>query len=660
MVKINLSVTHQIILGLGCMVLFISSVGIGGLWGTSKINDKFNNVVYQSTPLLVGGYKQTILLQQANQILLKLLNDGEPENIEALQEIFNKKIEEYYLSAAAYKGDMQETELDVHRNSVLQVQGFEAAAKELQVLHKDALLTRIIVLEQEAKFNVLADSASVFLQEFAQKSRDKKLETASNKLLRKLNRYRNLIRIYVQDGDFPALAKQVDGAAQEIDKLYSDIKKLSSRAGAISVLIDGYSTMLGSHEGLIASYKKESQLQTVLEEKHQLTNHLLLQAESAVGRYLTIAEQDMLLAAKQADNTIRGSKLIIYGLSGCALVLASLIGFWVVMAIRGPLAKIQDLLRRLADGDFSVRYEDPRSDEFGDLGNSLNTVIGSLHEAMGQVEKGSMALSKLASSNTQISEKAADASNSQSEHLETTASAISELEISATEIARYSENTLEEVQGAETTINELRNTLKRTINSTSHQAERFTHAIEVVGLFKEDSQNINIILETIRSLAEQTNLLALNAAIEAARAGEQGKGFAVVADEVRELAMKSHNATENIQSMVQQMRARINSIVIEIEESGEIVKECVDNALSSEEALSHVKNAMDEIKEMNLQIASASTQQSAAVKDICTSVVDISTKSGDLLKASKVVAEGSKSLLEISHEQRSLVQSFTL
>jgi methyl-accepting chemotaxis protein len=196
------------------------------------------------------------------------------------------------------------------------------------------------------------------------------------------------------------------------------------------------------------------------------------------------------------------------------------------------------------------------------------------------------------------------------------------------------------------------------IHSIEELAKEIGNASNVITNLEQDSENIGSVLDVIRGIAEQTNLLALNAAIEAARAGEQGRGFAVVADEVRTLASRTQQSTQEIQTMIERLQQGAHNAVDVMKASQSRTTDTVGHANKAGEALNSISNYVGDINDMNLQIASAAEQQSAVAEEINQNVVRITDIAQHTSDSMQEIASSSNDLAQLSSNLDTLVSNF--
>ncbi|WP_410478594.1 methyl-accepting chemotaxis protein [Pseudomonas sp. zfem004] len=238
------------------------------------------------------------------------------------------------------------------------------------------------------------------------------------------------------------------------------------------------------------------------------------------------------------------------------------------------------------------------------------------------------------------------------------ATAVQEMTATAQDVARNATQAAQAASEADRAANQGLEIVRDTSHSISALAGEIGRAVTVVQDLARDSENINAILVAIRAIAEQTNLLALNAAIEAARAGEQGRGFAVVADEVRNLAQKTQQATQEIQQMIQQLQQGTREVVKVMEDSQGKTDVSVQQASRAAQSLESITQAVSVINDMNTQIASAAEQQSAVAEDINRNVISIGQVAGEVAGGADESSQASAELTKLAEQQRRLINQF--
>jgi methyl-accepting chemotaxis protein len=284
------------------------------------------------------------------------------------------------------------------------------------------------------------------------------------------------------------------------------------------------------------------------------------------------------------------------------------------------------------------------------------------------LEKFQASIGQVGGSSTRIAEASKDMSaitlhttqaiQEQKSQTEQLATAMNQMTDTVQEVAK---NTAEAANGAAQAITEsdagrkVVNRTTETINSLSKSISRASSAIQKV---EGDTKNVGTVLEVIRSIAEQTNLLALNAAIEAARAGEQGRGFAVVADEVRILASRTQGATQEIQQMIESLQTGTQEAVKLMTESSEFSQKGVEQTLKAGDALVGIVNAVSTINDMNIQIAGAAEEQGAVAEEIHRNVSSISEVANQTTDNAEQTAQASGDLARLADDLNTLVTQF--
>ncbi|MBY4676641.1 methyl-accepting chemotaxis protein [Marinobacterium arenosum] len=297
-----------------------------------------------------------------------------------------------------------------------------------------------------------------------------------------------------------------------------------------------------------------------------------------------------------------------------------------------PLHELEHALKDVAsgDGDLTRRLSTDSDPEFAILAEHFNSFTDKLRGLINEVKHAGQEIKHSTERSSEGALASSQDMSNQLNELEMLAAAMNEMVASATQIAGNAQQAAEGVRSAEHSVTEGGDSLAHTTEAISHLSEHVDEAVNVVVNLETASENIESILAVINDIADQTNLLALNAAIEAARAGEQGRGFAVVADEVRTLAHRTTESTKEIRQMIEQLQQGTRSAVDTMNSSKEVVVGAVERAQRLVDSFDQIKQAMHKITEMNVQIASASEEQSLVceeinrnamkIKDICSQV----------------------------------------
>ncbi|WP_335916206.1 methyl-accepting chemotaxis protein [Shewanella algae] len=330
------------------------------------------------------------------------------------------------------------------------------------------------------------------------------------------------------------------------------------------------------------------------------------------------------LAIAKVENEQQNSFMLglaLFGLIALVLVISTVV---IIRSIMGPVERITGVISRIEQQkDLSLRCDVGSNDELGMIGRHFNSMVESFQKLIEQVIE---SVDAMRQSCEELSRNAISASEGVSKQLNETdmvATAITEMGATIDEIAKNTELAAGKAEQTHHNAQEGQIGVEDTISKIQSLAQQLDDSANVVAELEKDSQTIGSVLDVIRGIAEQTNLLALNAAIEAARAGEQGRGFAVVADEVRSLAMRTQESTEEIASIIQTLQSRTHSIVDIMEQSQKQGGESAQQAASAGTLLAQINADVTNIMDMSTQIAAAIEEQSMVAAEVNKNVVVI-------------------------------------
>lgn len=325
-----------------------------------------------------------------------------------------------------------------------------------------------------------------------------------------------------------------------------------------------------------------------------------------------------------------------------------------------PLKQNIQLAQDIATGDLTKSIQIHNQDEFGELTDAMNLSVGNLNELITAVSTASNELETAGEQLHQASQKSNQSAEQQQQQTNMIATAISELSQTASEVSNNANNAADTAKSSGQQTQDSRLQIETIIRTINHFADDMTKISASIQSLEQRSENIGNVATLITGIAEQTNLLALNAAIEAARAGEQGRGFAVVADEVRTLASRTQNSTEEIHQAIEALQSGMGDTVRIIASSREQVGNAVQQAGSASEALDTITMAIDNIATMSADIAQATQQQCAVAEDVHQHVADIHNNAQQNAENTQLTSNASISLGQLTVRLKNLVQQFTV
>ena len=355
-----------------------------------------------------------------------------------------------------------------------------------------------------------------------------------------------------------------------------------------------------------------------------------------------------------------GLKNSLYAIVGVTLLFFAYMSMAYHLVLKKGLSEFTSALHRMGEGDMTVRMNLKNKDEMKIIGVEFNHMIEKFEALVQQI---SSATTQLAAASEEMNTVASNSSNNiatQSSETEQVATAMNQMTATVQEVANNASSAAGAATNADNEAKGGKEIVLQTSNAIQQLATSVEQSAEVIHQLETDSDNIGTVLDVIKSIAEQTNLLALNAAIEAARAGEQGRGFAVVADEVRTLASRTQESTNEIQEMIEKLQTGSRNAVAVMEQGRTQAQSGVEQAKEAAESLEAITRAVGTINEMNTMIASAAEEQTSVAEEMNRSIISISQLSQDTAGATEQTASASNELSKLSSQLDSLVNQFKL
>ena len=468
------------------------------------------------------------------------------------------------------------------------------------------------------------------------------------------------------------IAQGVVGADITIDAVLEMVNTLRLPANGFAVLLDMQGNIIASRDANLV-LKPATALEPSL-----TSDHLATLRQATALQSLNWQGQDKLVWAYAVPNTdwqlllVLDSNalfdmlddnlwqqigLAVLVLGACLLAIGSL-----VTLLFRPLGVVSTALARIAGGggDLTQRIHITNQDEIGDLAANFNRFVDSQHALICQIRDEANDLRHAATQGLERSAITGQELGRQQQEITMVATAVTEMASATQEIAHNAENTAAAAQQSAHSSADGRNLVNQTRQSITRLASEVGDTTRVIGELSQHANDISGVLATIQGIAEQTNLLALNAAIEAARAGEQGRGFAVVADEVRVLSKRTATSTTEIQNTIETLQKTTRQAVELMDKSRSLAENSVSDAEAASQALDEINRAISLISDMSTQIATAAEEQTKVTEEITANVTAIKEVGDELTAGAEAEQQESARLQQQAHNLNDMVSRFVL
>ena len=671
----NLTVAMKIKGGFAIITLLLVITSIISWSSLNKIQDATLEMSELAIPTLASSGELTLELSQMGHLTLKGYYQNELAPLAENQQAFESANTEFSAALKKLKALVQEKnhlianlrKVDDVYNAFSSNVGSVFQNRQISIEQASALAEKVDTLEEKAD-----DAATALLDLADHDLADTKLqravslaeqtETLLNSIVSSAFEYRDILDVQTSQLIERELSNSYNELSRSVDDVLNELRSngASDVADEITDTVNEVSNLINGENSIFVN--KESQLNAIAQATEMLASaeSNIEAASSILAKQVSLANETKTVTAEMVDEAVSDGKTSTTFFTIVAAIIAIGTAFYILISITRPLFRVNEMLNIVASGDLSRKLDDSGTDEFAQLSKNCNTLIESLRNLIESIVSRSTQLAAAAEETSAVTAQSTTAIEEQRNQVEQAATATTEMSSTSQSVLSSANDALGEIKQADDEAERVKGISANNRKTIELLANEVESASQVINKLQQDSASIGGILDVIRGIAEQTNLLALNAAIEAARAGEQGRGFAVVADEVRTLASRTQESTQEIHNMIEVLQNGAEKAVAVMDTGKSQAANCVEQSELADKALETITHAVHEAYDRSSQIATAAEEQSVVAHEISENLESIVAIAEQTTAGSQQTASSSGEVARLAEELQQSVQEFKL
>lgn len=671
----NITVARRIIGGFTAMVVLLIMLGIFSYRNLSQVGNATEEVNELAIPTLSGsnGLKASFL--NMGRLTFEAYIEDTLSGLATKQDGFNASkatFDSEYKKLASTVSEERDLSATLSRVKSLYDE-YTTNVDSMYQSHKASMDIRNAIADTISDAEDNADDAATYVLDFADMDEvqgNRKLRRAAElggnlessllTLLTTSSEYvktETLVRAQTLGNEVELVVNQVQGHLDSMMEA-ADGEDDSGTLDEISDMVSAALDAVRGSDGILKLHVERLNYRTESQTSLTRSDENIKQAIVELEKLLALANGKAKDIEEQVNSKVSGGIAQVFVVGVVSIAIALGIGWWIVNSITKPLNRVNELLNIASSGDLTHRLDDSASDEFGELARNCNKLIANLKSLIAGINDRAEQLAAASEQTSAVTAQTTSSIQEQKSQIAQVATATTEMHSTSQLVSQNAEDTLGQIRHADAEAEKVRKISVENRETIEVLAKDVEEAANVINKLHQDSASIGGILDVIRGVADQTNLLALNAAIEAARAGEQGRGFAVVADEVRTLASRTQESTQEINSMIEVLQAGAEKAVAVMNQGKEQTGVCVQQTENATKALDLISDAVHKAFDVSTQIEQSAREQNVVSQEISEKLEGIVNIAEETTIGAQQTSDSSHEVARLAEELQQSIRQF--